>query len=53
MFGMIERLNLGTSSGIALHEVTKQRLAYQSRYALRDQGGKHRSPLPTVIAPTA
>ena len=32
MFGMIESLNLGTSSGIVLYEVAKQRRAYQSRY---------------------
>jgi tRNA (guanosine-2'-O-)-methyltransferase len=33
MFGMIESLNLGTSSGIVLYEVTKQRRDYQSKYA--------------------
>jgi tRNA (guanosine-2'-O-)-methyltransferase len=32
MFGMIESLNLGTSSGIVLYEVTKQRRAYQSKF---------------------
>ncbi len=32
MFGMIESLNLGTSSGIVLYEVTKQRREYQSLY---------------------
>ena len=32
MFGMIESLNLGTTSGIVLYEVTKQRRAYQSQY---------------------
>jgi tRNA (guanosine-2'-O-)-methyltransferase len=32
MFGMIESLNLGTSSGIVLYEVTKQRRDYQNRY---------------------
>jgi tRNA (guanosine-2'-O-)-methyltransferase len=32
MFGMIESLNLGTSSGIVLYEITKQRRAYQSKY---------------------
>lgn len=32
MFGMIESLNLGTSSGIVLYEITKQRRAYQGRY---------------------
>lgn len=32
MFGMVESLNLGTSSGIVLYEITKQRRAYQSKY---------------------
>ncbi len=32
MFGMIESLNLGTTSGIVLYEVTKQRREYQKRY---------------------
>jgi tRNA (guanosine-2'-O-)-methyltransferase len=32
MFGMIESLNLGTSSGIVMYEITKQRRAYQNRY---------------------
>lgn len=32
MFGMIESLNLGTSSGIVLYELTKQRRAYQNQY---------------------
>ncbi len=32
MFGIIESLNLGTSSGIVLYEITKQRRAYQSMY---------------------
>ena len=32
MFGIIESLNLGTSSGIVLYEITKQRRAYQSIY---------------------
>jgi tRNA (guanosine-2'-O-)-methyltransferase len=32
MFGMIESLNLGTSSGIVLYEITKQRRAYQNKY---------------------
>ncbi len=30
MFGIIESLNLGTSSGIVLYEVTKQRRAFQA-----------------------
>ena len=32
MFGMIESLNLGTTSGIVLYEITKQRREYQSRF---------------------
>ena len=32
MFGMIESLNLGTASGIALYEITKQRREYQKKY---------------------
>lgn len=51
MFGMIESLNLGTSSGIVLYEVTKQRRDYQSRYRWRDRRGERDVPLPTVMAP--
>jgi tRNA (guanosine-2'-O-)-methyltransferase len=32
MFGMIESLNLATTTGIVLYEVTKQRRDYQSKY---------------------
>lgn len=53
MFGMIESLNLGTSSGIVLYEVTKQRRAYQSRYRMRNQRGERATPLPTVMTPEA
>ena len=49
MFGMIESLNLGTSSGIVLYEVTRQRRAYQSKFRLRDQRGERETPLPTVM----
>ncbi|GAA4642703.1 hypothetical protein GCM10023115_07100 [Pontixanthobacter gangjinensis] len=52
MFGMIESLNLGTSSGIVLYEVTKQRREYQSKYRKRDKRGVRSVPLPTVIQPT-
>jgi tRNA (guanosine-2'-O-)-methyltransferase len=51
MFGMIERLNLATSSGIVLYEATKQRREYASRYRLRDHRGERPAPLPTVLAP--
>lgn len=49
MFGMIESLNLGTSSGIVLYEVTKQRREYQSEYRRSRQKGKRSEPLPTVM----
>lgn len=39
MFGMIESLNLGTTSGIVLYEITKQRREYQSKYK---RSGKRR-----------
>jgi len=32
MFGIIESLNLGTTTGIVLYEITKQRRAYQEKY---------------------
>jgi tRNA (guanosine-2'-O-)-methyltransferase len=51
MFGMIESLNLGTSSGIVLYEVAKQRREYQSKYRKRDKRGKREAPLPTVMPP--
>lgn len=53
MFGMIESLNLGTSSGIVLYEVAKQRREYQSRYRLRDHRGERANPLPTTLPPKA
>ncbi|MEO5321685.1 hypothetical protein PV773_00005 [Mesorhizobium sp. CC13] len=49
MFGMIESLNLGTSSGIVLDEVAKQRREYQSQYKWRDHRGERATP--TVIMP--
>lgn len=49
MFGMIESLNLGTSSGIVLYEVTKQRRQYQSKYRKRNKRGARSEPLPTVM----
>ena len=44
MFGMIESLNLGTTSGIVLYEITKQRRAYQEKYKRANRGG-HNKPL--------
>lgn len=37
MFGMIESFNLGTTSGIVLYEVTKQRREYMRKYSKRNQ----------------
>lgn len=37
MFGMIESLNLGTTSGIVLYEATKQRREYQRKYLKRNK----------------
>jgi len=48
MFGMIESLNLGTTSGIVLYEITKQRRAYQSLYK---RAGKRRKKLTTEGSP--
>ncbi|NCP24226.1 MAG: RNA methyltransferase [Erythrobacter sp.] len=49
MFGIIESLNLATSSGIVLYEVTKQRREYQSKFRKRDKRGERSEPLPTVM----
>jgi len=49
MFGMIESLNLGTSSGIVLYEVCKQRREYQSKYRKRDKRLPRAEPLPTIM----
>ena len=49
MFGMIESLNLGTSSGIVLYEITKQRREYQSKYARKGQRRERADPLPTEM----
>lgn len=42
MFGMIESLNLGTTSGIVLYEITKQRREYQEKYKRASRGPKGR-----------
>ena len=42
MFGMIESLNLGTTSGIVLYEITKQRRAYQLKYKRANRGPNKR-----------
>lgn len=51
LFGMVESLNLGTSSGIVLYEVAKQRRAYQSLFRSARRKGKRQTPLPVVIEP--
>ena len=40
MFGIVESLNLGTTTGIVLYEITKQRRDYQEKYkrAIRNPG---------------
>lgn len=38
MFGMIESLNLGTTTGIVLYEITKQRREYQEKYRRANRG---------------
>jgi len=42
MFGMIESLNLGTTTGIVLYEITKQRREYQEKYKRAKRGPKNR-----------
>lgn len=49
MYGFVDSLNLGTSTGIVLYEVAKQRRVYQSKYRLRDKRAKRATPLPTII----
>jgi tRNA (guanosine-2'-O-)-methyltransferase len=43
MFGIIESLNLGTSSGIVLYEITKQRRAFQEKLKARIAAKKNRN----------
>jgi len=40
MLGMIESLNLGTTSGIVLYEITKQRREYQRMYTHKNKHGR-------------
>lgn len=40
MFGMIESLNLGTTTGIVFYEITKQRREYQLKYKRANRGPK-------------
>lgn len=41
MFGMIESLNLGTTTGIVLYEITKQRRDYQEKYKRANRGSNN------------
>ena len=50
MYGMVESLNLGTSTGIVLYEISKQRRAYQSLYRNKGQRGLRDEPLPITIS---
>ncbi|WP_078083094.1 TrmH family RNA methyltransferase [Microbulbifer mangrovi] len=40
MLGMIESLNLGTTSGIVLYEITRQRREYQRMYKYKNKRGR-------------
>ena len=40
MLGMVESLNLGTTSGIVLYEVTKQRREYQRKFKYKNRRGR-------------
>ena len=40
MFGIIESLNLGTTSGIVLYEITKQRREYERKYKFKNKRGR-------------
>ena len=42
IFGMIESLNLGTTTGIVLYEITKQRREYQLKYKRANRGPNKR-----------
>ncbi len=48
MFGMIESLNLGTTSGIVLYEITKQRRDYQAKYKRANRGPKNLLKAPSA-----
>jgi tRNA (guanosine-2'-O-)-methyltransferase len=52
MFGIIESLNLGTSSGIVLYEITRQRRGFQDRLkakiAMNKRAKNASSPLPNT-----
>jgi tRNA (guanosine-2'-O-)-methyltransferase len=46
MFGIIESLNLGTSSGIVLYEITRQRRAFQERLKAKIAAKKKANGVP-------
>ena len=45
MYGIIESLNLGTSSGIVLYEITKQRRAFQFNLKMKIDAKKSRKDM--------
>jgi tRNA (guanosine-2'-O-)-methyltransferase len=52
MFGMIESLNLATTSGIVLYEVTKQRREFQNRHRHPGRRGKRPTAFPPIAHQT-
>lgn len=50
MFGIIESLNLGTSSGIVLYEITKQRREFQNKLKAKIAANKGRKSSPSPAA---
>lgn len=53
MFGIIESLNLGTTSGIVLYEVTKQRRIYQQALERKRRLSRVTRPSPAPSGPVA
>ena len=49
MFGIVESLNLGTSTGIVLCEATRQRRAYQSLFKRAGRQKRRKEKLPTEM----
>lgn len=43
MFGMVDSLNLGTTTGIVLYEITKQRREYQKKYKRANRGPNNKA----------
>lgn len=51
MFGIVESLNLGTTTGIVLYEITKQRRAYQETHKRAIRNPLRRGSTPIEPAP--